>query len=43
MDHNITAHCPLARDEDSDALAGAALGGPSVMSEPAIRSRQARA
>jgi hypothetical protein len=33
--HNITAHCPPAHDEDSDALAGAAAsfraGGPSVM------------
>jgi len=25
-------HCPPAYDEDSDALAGAALGSPSVMS-----------
>jgi len=30
--HSITAHCPPAYDEDSDALAGAALGSPSVMS-----------
>ena len=28
----ITAHCPPAHDEDSGALACAALGGPSVMS-----------
>ena len=37
-DHNIPAHCPPAHDEDSGALAGAALGGPSVMSKSAIRS-----
>jgi hypothetical protein len=27
--HNITAHCPTAHDEDSDALAGAAALIPS--------------
>jgi len=34
--HSITAHCPPTHDEDSDALAGAALGGPSVMSKSEI-------
>ena len=38
--HSITAHCPPAHDEDSDALAGAALGSPSVMSKSAICSRR---
>ena len=41
-DHDIPAHCPPAHDEDSEALAGVALGGPSVMSASAIRSRRAR-
>jgi hypothetical protein len=31
-DHDITAYRPPAHDEDSGALACAALGGPSVMS-----------
>ena len=38
--HSITVPCPPASDEDIAALAGAALGSPSVMSKSAIYSRR---
>ena len=40
--HDITAHGPPAHDENSDALAGAALGGPSVMSESCMAFRRSK-
>ena len=38
--HSIAVPCPPASDEDIAALAGAALGSPSVMSKSAIYSRR---